>query len=272
MSTSTRPFRFGVVCPLTAGLAEWRERVRRVADQGYSTLLVPDVPEWQLAPAPMLSLAAALVDVRVGTWVYASPVRPPWTTAWEAHSLAVLTEGRFELGIGTGLTAMKEAAAELGLPYENAAGRLRQVAETIDHVRKLDADLRVLVAAGGPKTRALAGEKADIVALAGGPWVTRDEMAAAAAEVRDAAGSREIELSLNLFVVGTEAPPFVRQFTGASPEELIKRDSLVVLHGTEQEMVDELQRRRDALGTSYVTVNGAFQEKFAPIVERLAGK
>src|SRR5437763_16842396 len=43
----TRPFRFGVVCPLTTDLRAWRDRVRRIADSGYSTLLMPDVPGWQ---------------------------------------------------------------------------------------------------------------------------------------------------------------------------------------------------------------------------------
>jgi len=98
----TRPFRFGVVCPLTTDLRAWRDRVRRIADSGYSTLLMPDVPGWQPAPGPTLALAAELADIRVGTWVYASPVRPAWTAAWEAHSLSVLSEGRFEMGIGTG--------------------------------------------------------------------------------------------------------------------------------------------------------------------------
>jgi len=36
-------------------------------------------------------------------------------------------------------------------------------------------------------------------------------------------------------------------------------------------MADELQRRRDGLGTSYVAVNAAFIEQFAPVVELLAG-
>src|SRR5438046_2521242 len=98
----TRPFRFGVVCPLTTDLRAWRDRVRRIADSGYSTLLMPDVPGWQPAPGPTLALAAELTDIRVGTWVYASPVRPAWPTSWEAHSLSVLSEGRFEIGIGIG--------------------------------------------------------------------------------------------------------------------------------------------------------------------------
>ena len=96
----TRPFRFGVVAPLRTDLPTWRDRVRSIADAGYSTLLMPDVPQWQPAPGPTLALAAALANIRVGTWVYASPVRPPWMTAWEAHSLSVLTEGRFEMGVG----------------------------------------------------------------------------------------------------------------------------------------------------------------------------
>ena len=97
-----RPFRSGVVVPLTTDLPTWRDRVRRIADSGYSTLLMPDVPQWQPAPGPTLALAASLADLRVGTWVYASPLRPAWSTAWEAHSLSVLTDGRFEMGVGTG--------------------------------------------------------------------------------------------------------------------------------------------------------------------------
>src|SRR5207249_4052532 len=76
----------------------------------------PDVPQWQPAPGPTLALAAALANIRVGTWVYASPVRPPWITAWEAHSLSVLTEGRFEMGVGTGRPGIEDQLRELGLP------------------------------------------------------------------------------------------------------------------------------------------------------------
>jgi hypothetical protein len=36
-------------------------------------------------------------------------------------------------------------------------------------------------------------------------------------------------------------------------------------------MADELQRRRDAFGTSYVAVNAVFIEQFAPVIELLAG-
>ena len=89
-----RPLRFGVVAPLRTDLPAWRDQVRRIADSGYSTLLMPDVQQWQPAPGPTLAVAATLADLRVGTWVYASPLRTPWSMAWEAHSLSVLTDGR----------------------------------------------------------------------------------------------------------------------------------------------------------------------------------
>jgi hypothetical protein len=41
--------------------------VRRVADSGYSTLLMPDVPQWQPAAGPTLAFAAALNELPVGT-------------------------------------------------------------------------------------------------------------------------------------------------------------------------------------------------------------
>jgi alkanesulfonate monooxygenase SsuD/methylene tetrahydromethanopterin reductase-like flavin-dependent oxidoreductase (luciferase family) len=109
----TRPFRFGIVAPLITDLPTWRDQVRRIADSGYSTLLMPDVPQGQPAPGPTLAVAAALTDLRVGTWVYASALRQPWSTAWEAHSLSQLTNGRFEMGIGTGRPGTE---VELGLP------------------------------------------------------------------------------------------------------------------------------------------------------------
>lgn len=270
MSTSTRPFRFGVVCPLTAGLAEWRERVRRIADQGYSTLLVPDVPEWQLAPAPMLSLAAALVDVRVGTWVYASPVRPPWTTAWEAHSLAVLTEGRFELGIGTGRPGLEDQLRDLGLPVPAAGDRLTLVRDTVAALRRLDGpDLRtpVVMAVRGPKARALAAEVADTVT-----FVTRpDEPGAVVAELaRDFRPDRDLELALHVSVVGSTVAPFMAP---PDTDPATSRDvaSLSYLPDDPRAATEEIQRRRDELGFSYVVIGANAADALAPVVAELTG-
>jgi hypothetical protein len=96
-----------------------------------------------------------------------------------------------------------------------------------------------------------------------------------AEQVRAAAGPRadDIEIALNHFAVGDEElPPWVSRFIGADVDTLIEHDSLTLLRGSAVEMADELQRRRDAIGASYISVNGAYMEKLAPVIERLAGR
>jgi probable F420-dependent oxidoreductase len=270
-----RPFRFAVVATPQGGGDRWRDTARRVEERGYSTLLMPDGLQL-LAPIPSLAVVAAGTRLRVGTFVLAAPLRPPLAAAWEAHSMSVLTDGRFELGIGTGRPAVKEAAARLGLRFGSADERLRQVADTIHGLRSLDGDERhtpVLVAAGGPKSLALAAAEADIVTLAAGPLTPREQVAAMVRQLRSRAGARAaaLELATNLFVIGEDVPPEAERYIGADAAALVAADSLAMLRGTVAEMVDELQRRRDALGFSYIAVNVAFMDQLAPVVERLTG-
>jgi hypothetical protein len=75
-----------------------------------------------------------------------------------------------------------------------------------------------------------------------------------------------------LFVVGDEVPSWVERFMQVDAATLAASDSLMMLRGTTQEMADELRRRRDALGISYISVNAAFTEQLAPVVELLAGR
>src|SRR5918911_355079 len=182
-----RRFRFGVVAPLRTDLPAWRDQVRRIADSGFSTLLMPDVPQWQPAPGPTLAVAATLADLRVGTWVYASPLRPAWSTAWEAHSLAVLTEGRFEMGVGTGRPGIEDELRELGLPVVPPSERLAQVRATVTALRDLDGPglhTPVVMAVRGPKAQALAAEVADTVNLALLPDESRADVARLARDFR----------------------------------------------------------------------------------------
>jgi probable F420-dependent oxidoreductase len=270
---SEHKFRFGVVVTPEGGGQQWAAMAKRVEELGYSTLLMPDGLQL-LSPFPSLAVAAcATTTLRVGTFVLASPLRPPRAAAWEGHSLSVLTDGRFDFGIGTGRPEAQRFAEELGRPWGSAGERLREVAESIEHLRALDGDRHtpVLVAAGGPKALALAGRVADIVTLAAPPLSGRDHHAAMAAQLREAAGDRDVEIAMNLFVLGDEIPPWTQRFIGADPATLVPHDSQTLLRGTPAEMADELQRRRDAYGVSYVSVNGSFLEQFAPVVERLAG-
>jgi probable F420-dependent oxidoreductase len=258
-----------------AGARSWRENARQLERLGYQTLLTPDN---LMLPSPTVSLSVAASvtsTLRVGSYVMASPLRTPRAAAWEAHSLATLTEGRFELGLGTGIPVMRQQAEELGLPYGSGPERLDAVAQTITQLRALETDSRtpVLIAAGGPKARALAASHADIVTLADGALTSRDDVESHFREIRQLAGDRadDIELSMSLFVVNGEVPDEMRRFAGADTATLIAGESVNVLHGDTDAMVDELRRRRDRFGVSYIVVNGTFAEALAPVVEQLAG-
>ena len=67
-------------------------------------------------------------------------------------------------------------------------------------------------------------------------------------------------------------PPQLRRFLQADLADLVARDSLQILRGTPSQMADELQRRRDTVGTSFVCVNGVFSEQLAPVVDLLSGR
>jgi alkanesulfonate monooxygenase SsuD/methylene tetrahydromethanopterin reductase-like flavin-dependent oxidoreductase (luciferase family) len=267
----TRPFRFGVVAPVMTDLPSWRDQVRRIADIGCSTLLMPDVPHWQPAPAPTLALAAAQADLRVGTWVYASPLRPAWSTAWEAHSLSVLTEGRFEMGIGTGRPGIEDELRDLGMPVLPPRERLALVRETVTKLRDLDGpDLHtpVVMAVRGPKAQALAAEFADTVTFAAMPDDTRAKVAGMAREFRS---DRDVELALHVPVVGDDVAPFM-----APPDidtaALREADSLAILPDDPTAAAEEIQRRREEIGYSYFVFGAASTERLAPVVAELSGR
>ena len=267
----TRPFRFGVVAPLTTDLATWRDRVRRIADSGYSTLLMPDVPQWQPAPGPTLAVAATLADLRVGSWVYASPLRPAWSTAWEAHSLSVLTDGRFEMGVGTGRPGIEDELRERGLPVLPSSERLARVRETVTTLRDLDGpDLHtpVVMAVRGPKALALAADLADTVNFALLPGEPRVEVARL---VRDFRAIRDVEFALHVPVIGDAVAPFMAP-SDTDPAALRAADSLAVLPDDPAAAADEIQRRREEIGFSYFVFGADSADALAPVVAKLAGR
>jgi alkanesulfonate monooxygenase SsuD/methylene tetrahydromethanopterin reductase-like flavin-dependent oxidoreductase (luciferase family) len=266
-----RSFRFGVVAPLRTDLPSWRDQVRRIADGGFSTLLMPDVQQWQPAPGPTLAVAATLADLRVGTWVYASPLRTPRNLAWEAHSLSVLTEGRFEMGIGTGRPGIEEELRELGLPVLTPGQRLSQVRDTVTSLRELDGpDLHtpVVMALRGPKAQALAVELADTVTFATFPGDSRAEILRLAAEFR---ARRDLELALHVAVVGDAVSPFMAP-PDTDPAALRAADSLLVLPKDPTAATEEILRRREEGGFSYIVVGANAADALAPVVAELTGR
>jgi probable F420-dependent oxidoreductase len=268
-----KPFRFGVVGAWARDAEDWARQARRAEDLGYASLLVPDTLD-TLAPWPAVAVAAAVTStLRVGPYVLATNRRQPEEVAWEAATVDLLAGGRLELGLGAGRPAAAKEVERLGLPAASPAERLARLRRTATAVRERSPGVRVLIAGSGPRTLALAGGLADTVALGVAPDADEATLATAVGLVREAAATRPdgVELNLNLALVGDEVPPWLARRFGEQARSLTDGSSVAALRGTTEERCATLQRRRDELGISYVTLGAPFAEDLAPVVARLAG-
>lgn len=296
-----RPFRFGVVAAQARSGAAWIAAARRAEELGYATWLIPDTLGPTLAPLPALAyVAAATSTLRVGTYVLANGYRNPVLVAREAATIDMLSDGRFELGLGAGRPHADEDWRKLGLPVASGRTRVAQLAEALQIIKGVLSGERVtasgphyaaaaadvfprpvqqprppiLIAAGGPRLLALAAREADSIAIAAMPTAGEATFAELVETVRAAAGERftQIELNINLIAVGAQVPPWIAQRMGLDVDQLLRSGSPAVLLGGTDEMCEQLERRRETLGISYITVSDAMMEQLAPVVEQLAGR
>ena len=154
-------FRFALQVSKADSAQAWRSLARQAEDLGYSTLYVPDHLDDQWSPMVACAVAAeATTTLRVGTLVLDNDFRHPVVLAKEAATLDILTEGRFEFGIGAGwLTTDYEQS---GIPMDAPVGahrafggeprdHPRHVARRLRHLRRRA--LRRATARSGPRSR-----------------------------------------------------------------------------------------------------------------------
>jgi probable F420-dependent oxidoreductase len=279
-----RPFRFGVT-GRGESLAQWREFACKAEDLGYSTLLLPDHFGPQLAPLVALSVAAqATRTLRFGTLVLDNDFRHPAVLAKEAASVDLLTEGRFELGIGTG--SMPVDNEQSGIPLDPPVIRYERIVETIRILKSFFHDESVsfngrhyqvsglraypkpvqrphpplLIGAQGPRMLRLAAQEADIIGVMGPDDTAAERMG----KIRSAAGERYAQLEFNTLYLRV-------QVDGQPATSGPQFSHLAGLSGSRSEIIDYLQRRRETLEVSYVAVIGTAIDAFAPVVAELAG-
>lgn len=184
----------------------------------------------------------------------------------------MLTEGRFEMGIGTGRPGMEDELRELGLPVKTPGERLSQVREAVASLRALDGPDRhtpVVIAVHGLKARALAAELADTITFAGMPGAdSRAEILAMAAECRTV---HDVELALHMPVVGDEVNTFMAP-DDTDPAALRAAYSLAVLPTDPRAAIEELLRRREEGGFSYFVVGANAVDVLAPVAAELIGR
>jgi probable F420-dependent oxidoreductase len=148
----------------------------------------------------------------------------------------------------------------------------------------------ILIGGNGPRLLALAAREADIVGFSG---ITFRNGGASPADVsgwrpsavdekvrlvREAAGERYDGLELNALVQRvalTEdrravAEELQRHWPELRADDILQSPFLLV--GTVDEMVEDLQKRRQRWGISYYAVHEPYFDDFAPVVARLCGK
>jgi probable F420-dependent oxidoreductase len=259
----------------------------------------------------LATAAGASNTLRLGMLVLDNDFRHPLVLAKELATLDVLSNGRVEAGIGAGwmttdyefsgipyespgvrIDKLKETLAILkGLWSEGAFSHSGKHYTITNHdgtpkpAQKPHPPL--LVGGGGKRVLRLAAREADIVGvnfvLAEGmvnPKVAVTGSAVATAEklawIKDAAGPRinDIELNMTVFftVVTEDRMGMAERIAGGfgmPAGDVIESPHALI--GTVDQIVDDLQRRREEYGFSYIAFSGDVYEAMAPVVKRLAG-
>lgn len=268
-------------------------------------------PEQNLAAIPAMAYAAAVTNsIHIGCRVFCIDYHLPIVLIKSAMTIDKLSSGRLEFGLGAGwITEEYEA---LGITKDEPAVRIDRLGDVIAGVRAFcgegAADLSndtidwkgfegipkplskppIMVGGGSPRILRLAGREADIVSLnfnnrAGmiGPdgvgLSTEEETLKKMRWVKEGAGDRfnelEIEIGAYFTFVMDDPSPVLGQFAqmfGMTEDQM--RAHPHALFGSVDTICEELERRREMFGISYITVNKDTMEAFAPIVERLNGK
>jgi probable F420-dependent oxidoreductase len=311
-----RPLQFGLG---PAGLGDlhsaraWRELARRVEDLGYTSLCLGEHIDARPAPGPLtVALASWTTRLRVAVHMYAADFHNPTILVRELSTIALLTEGRFDAGVGAGWLA--KDYEHLGLPFDPPRVRIDRLRETAEllraawtndvvttagtHVHVSDLVGRPLLGdavapnlvmgGGGRQMLTVAARMADIVSInvrleSGrlGPERGQTATRVAAAEklrtVRGAAGERFDRLLLQLELHHVEVTHDRTAALERAAQELgmplpEAETSPHVLVGTVDEIGERLIQLREELGVSYFCLSAAAADAFAPVVRALAGK
>jgi probable F420-dependent oxidoreductase len=185
-----RPFRFGVHTSDAQTGAAWATAARRYESLGFSTLLLRDHFDQQLAPLVAMTAAACATEtLRVGCLVFANDYRHPLVLAKELATLDRLSGGRVEVGLGAGWMAPDYTQA--GIAFDAPGDRVSRLQEATslmksffgggpvnfsgDHYTVTDHEMYppahqrphppILIVAGGPRMTRYAAAEADIVAI-----------------------------------------------------------------------------------------------------------
>ncbi len=305
-----RPFRFSLVADEgVKSHQEWLAKARRAEEIGYTTFLMADHLYLEADPIVGLMAVADATSLRIGSHVFCNDFRHPIVLARQVANLDLFSDGRFQFGLGCGYFA--EEYLQNGIPLDPIGERVSRFAEALQIIKAYFQEEQVTfsgryyqingvkaaikttqkphppiyVGGGGKRVLSIAAREADIVGIGarnnakGLDWTSA--LSAANIEklgwIREAAGERfsELELSSTIFIAAVTDHPQaagsqIGGKLGLTAEQVFDCSHLLV--GTVEQIVEELQRRREIFGISCIEVREPFMEALAPVVARLAGK
>ena len=241
MDRRERPFRFGLnglewgkAGGIDPSKREWLRRISRDAESaGYDIITFADHVMPLMTPLiPALCAAEATKRIRFGTLVLNNDFWHPVLLARDVAAISLLTDGRFELGLGAGHAKPEYDA--MGLPFDPPGTRVARLREAVpliqamvrgesvtargEHYSLTEASsgappcaVPLLIGGNGRNVLTLAGQSADIVGLTGlarsvdnghahQPTWTDQSLAERIGIVRESAGARFDALELNALV------------------------------------------------------------------------
>ena len=134
---------FGILIHQDAPFPTLVERWRRAEELGFDHLWVADHSgdyrnlngHWFDGWTVLAAMATETTRIRIGTLVSNPILRPPALLAKEALTIDHLSEGRLELGIGTGIAGFDRAA--MGIDYWSPRERAARFSEYVEVVDRL---------------------------------------------------------------------------------------------------------------------------------------
>jgi alkanesulfonate monooxygenase SsuD/methylene tetrahydromethanopterin reductase-like flavin-dependent oxidoreductase (luciferase family) len=129
------------------GWAELKARVLRLEELGLEVAALADhVVDWTNPTAPWFeawtalpALAQATTTIRLSTVVSQIPLRNPAMLARQVSTLDHISNGRVELGLGTGLT-IDPSGPMIGVPIWEPRERVERFAEYVELISRLFSD------------------------------------------------------------------------------------------------------------------------------------
>lgn len=261
-----------------------------------------------------MAAADATESLRVGSWVFCNDFRHPALLYKEAATLDLLSDGRFEFGIGAGW--LRTEYEMTGIPFDPPGVRVSRLEEAVRIVKGLAADepldftgdhYRVAglaglpkptqrplpplyIGGGGKRLLTFAAREADTVgfaakALPDGGLDVLDTRAEAARRklgwVTEAAAgaSRCPELTILIFVFEITddrhgaAQRHAEDLQGLTAEDVLESPHMLI--GTPEQMAEDLRRRREEYGLSYIVLNSGVDEHlelFGSVIELVNGE